>query len=89
VLFDDLFGLRWYSVWETHLELHYQIPTLGWIFWERQAFSTQSLDCAWFDDIVAGQCDRSVVNGGNVHCAATQSLSKRKKQSEVSADKRR
>lgn len=53
-------------------ELHDQISSL--VLGERQPFPTQSLHCAWLDDIIAGQRDHPPINGGNVHSAATQVL---------------
>lgn len=76
MLFDDLFGLRRYPVWKSHLEFHYHVPTLGWILGEGQAFAPESLDGAWFDDVVTGQRDHPILHGGNVDRAATQGLLK-------------
>ena len=74
VLFDDFPGLRGYPVWEAHLELHYQVPTLGGVLGVGEALAPYSLGRARFDDIIAGQWDHPVVEGGNVHGTATQRL---------------
>lgn len=78
MLFNDLFGLSRYPVWKAHLEFHYNVPTTGRILGERQTLTPKSLDSAWFDDVVVGKRDHTVLHSGNVHGATTQCLAKEK-----------
>lgn len=71
---DDLAGLWRDPVGEEHLELHHQVASLGRALGQGQAFTPQSSDSTWFDDIAAWQWHHPVVKCWNVNCAAAESL---------------
>lgn len=76
---DDLSGLRRDPVGEVDGELHDEVTALGRVLGERQALAPEPLHHPWLDDVVAGEGDDAVLQCGNAHGAATQSLEERRK----------
>lgn len=86
-MLDYLTGLGWDPIGEEHLELHHQVAALGGALGVGQTLTLQPADSTRFDDITAWQQHHSVVEGGDINCASTQSLEKRREEKISSPDR--